>query len=397
MTERVVVAVDGGDASASALDWAIDRARSVDMQLEIITVVDVDWLPQTGAEMVLAEHERTVQDAGRRVEASGVAVQLSTAVRQDRPLHGLLDASRRADLLVIGSHKSSTAVGLINGTLPLAIAARTHAPLVVVPAGWRPRPGPVVVGVDDETGPAAMAFAAVEADRIHATLVAVRAWNLPPRVYGAWPAGSSPYDDFKGIESALLDELVAPIRAAHERLKIDALLEYGRPSVVLALHARVAQLAVVGSHGRGAVSGLLLGSVGHDLLMNMPSPVAIVPTPTRPEADGAVEPAAEPSGRQLRVELVTASLPVTLLGLGAGTQQWQFVGTVDGDPVLRSATFAAPYSWGGIPMGKTVPPQEEWAPGMTQALEDLKREVERAGWVEIDRGEQPWEITYARS
>lgn len=342
MTERVVVAVDGGDASASALDWAIDRARSVGMQLEIITVVDVDWLPQTGADMVLAEHERTVQDARRRVEASGVAVRLSTAVQQDRPLHGLLDASRHADLLVIGSHKSSTAVGLIDGTLPLAIAARTHAPLVVVPAGWRPGPGPVVVGVDDETGPAAMAFATVEADRIHATLVAVRAWNLPPRVYGAWPAGSSPHDDFKGIESALLDELVAPIRAEHERLKIDALLEYGRPSVVLAPHARVARLAVVGSHGRGAVTRLLLGSVGHDLLMNMPSPV-------------------------------------------------------DGDPVLRSATFAAPYGWGGIPTGTTAPPEEEWAPGMTQALEDLQREVERAGWVEADRGEQPWEVTYARS
>ncbi|MEE3703946.1 universal stress protein, partial [Pasteurella multocida] len=67
MAERVVVAVDGGSASTSALDWAIDRARSVDMRLEIITVVDVDWLPQSGAETVVLEHERTVQDAARRV------------------------------------------------------------------------------------------------------------------------------------------------------------------------------------------------------------------------------------------------------------------------------------------------------------------------------------------
>jgi|GEM_PF-480453 len=388
MAERVVVAVDGGDASDAALDWAIHRARSLELQLEVTTVVDIDRLPRSEHDAVLSEHEQVVQEAARRVEASDVHVHVSTAVRLDQPVRGLIEASRRADVLVVGSHRSRAAVGIVNGTLPLAIAARTHAPLVVVPVGWQSKPGPVVVGVDDETGVAAMAFAAAEADRVRTTLVAVRAWDLPARTYGAWPPDSSPYDDFRSSERELLDTMVSPVRAQHEDLSIDAALEYGRPSIVLAQHAAIAQLAVVGSHGRGAVAGLLLGSVGHDLLMTMPSPVAIVPATVKERASAS---------RILRVELQTASLAVTMLGLGAGTQQWQFVGTVDGHPAFRSSTFAAPYSWGGIPMGRTAPPEEGWAPGMTRALEDLEREIERAGWVEVGRGERPWEITYTGS
>lgn len=294
MTEQVVVAVDGGSASESALDWAINRARTVDMQLEITTVVDIDWIPQTGPDPVLLEHERVVEEAGRRVQASGVPVAVSTTVHHARPVPGLLDASERADLLVIGSHKTRGAIGLINGTLPLAVAARTRCPLVVVPVGWRPSEGPVVVGVDVETGTAAMTFAAIEAERAGATLVAVRAWDIPPLVYGAWAAIESPFEAVESGERGVLDTEVSRMRAEHGRLSVDAVLEHGRPSVVLAQRADGARLAVVGTHGRRAIAGLLLGSVGHDLLMNLPSPVAVVPGPDRPDhhdAPAGAEPA----------------------------------------------------------------------------------------------------------
>ncbi|MGC5075583.1 universal stress protein [Agrococcus sp. DT81.2] len=297
MAENVVVAVDGGTASTAALDWAVDRARSVDMRLEIITVVDIDWIPQTGPDPVLHESERIVQEAGKRVELSDVPVDFSTTVHHTRPVAGLLDASRRADLLVIGSHKTRGMTGLINGTLPLAVAARTHCPLVVVPVDWEPGEGRVVVGVDEETGTAAMAFAAVEAERAGTTLLAVRAWDIPPLVYGAWAALESPFDAVEASERTILDTAVTRMRAEHERLAIDAVLEQGRPSVVLAQHADGARLSVVGTHGRRAIASLLLGSAGHDLLMNMPSPIAVVPDRVRPEHDESLEPPGTGSAR----------------------------------------------------------------------------------------------------
>lgn len=98
-------------------------------------------------------------------------------------------------------------------------------------------------------------------------------------------------------------------------------------------------------------------------------------------------------------DAATRSVWVSMLGLlSSQTQQWHFVGLLPGDvkPAYRSATFAAPYSWGNLPIGRTMPPKEAWAPGMQRALAELQREIEADGWVEVGVGEQPWEHQYRR-
>lgn len=100
----------------------------------------------------------------------------------------------------------------------------------------------------------------------------------------------------------------------------------------------------------------------------------------------------------LRIELEDASVRsrwVGVLGLLSGAmQQWHFVGLV-GDAVrYDSPTFAAPFSWGHLPLGRTMPPQEEWAPGMGQALDELRAEIAADGWVETGLGDQPWQQQY---
>jgi len=103
----------------------------------------------------------------------------------------------------------------------------------------------------------------------------------------------------------------------------------------------------------------------------------------------------------LAIELedaATRSIWVSMLGLlSSQTQQWHFVGLLAGEPRYTSGTFAAPYSWGTLPLGKTMPPKEEWAPGMQVALAKLQDEIEREGWVEIGQGAQPWEHRYRRT
>lgn len=80
----------------------------------------------------------------------------------------------------------------------------------------------------------------------------------------------------------------------------------------------------------------------------------------------------------------------TTLSSSSEMAQMRFVGRVKGDRRYKGATFACPRSLG------VLPPQEEWAPGMTQSLEELCREVESDGWVRIGLGAEPWAIQYQR-
>ena len=103
----------------------------------------------------------------------------------------------------------------------------------------------------------------------------------------------------------------------------------------------------------------------------------------------------------LVVELEDAaarSMWTSMLGLlAAGTQMWHFVGLVEGRAAYESPTFAAPYTWGRLPLGRTMLPREEWAPGMDESLEELRRSIRSDGWVETGHGEQPWQDIYRRT
>jgi hypothetical protein len=116
---------------------------------------------------------------------------------------------------------------------------------------------------------------------------------------------------------------------------------------------------------------------------------ALVDTEDRAEAPEA-----------LAVELedaATRSVRTSMLGLlSSGTQMWHFVGLIGDRLVYQSPTFAAPYSWGTLPLGKTMLPRDEWAPGMGQALEELRTMIRNDGWIESGHGDHPWQDIYRR-
>lgn len=139
----------------------------------------------------------------------------------------------------------------------------------------------IVVGVDGSPeSDAALRFAAEEAS--------LR--GLPLRIVCAWeaPAGAYVGEAFAATADALVEaehHAEDVLRSALEQLGPDARARTearsveGPPAAMLCEQARDAMLLVVGSRGRGAAAGLLLGSVSQSLSHHAPCPLVIVPSP----------------------------------------------------------------------------------------------------------------------
>jgi nucleotide-binding universal stress UspA family protein len=137
----------------------------------------------------------------------------------------------------------------------------------------------VVVGIDGSPeAETALRFAADEAAKRGLPLRIVCAWEAPAGTY-IGEAFAPTADGIVEAEHHADDVL----RAALERLaggaaiETEALAVEGSPAKVLIEQSRDAALLVVGSRGRGAAAGLLLGSVSQKLTQHAPCPLAVVP------------------------------------------------------------------------------------------------------------------------
>ena len=291
MVERVIVAVDGGPASRAALDWALARARTEPLLLELTTVVELGWSPVGGPDDDFQPaYERALADAAAYAERSFQDVKITSIVRRGAPVDELVRASADADLLVVGTNKTGVLVGAVHGTLPLRLAAHAKCAVAVVPAGWVAGGDSVIVGVeDDAAADAPIAAAAAEAEVLGLPLTLVHAWSIPATL-GVDFGAAVPFDALVEAHSEIMARALDKARSAHPAIPMTSQLMQGAAAPALVAAAAPAAVLVGGTHGRGAVAGLILGSVSHDVLLNMPCPVIVVPRIPRPdgaERDGA--------------------------------------------------------------------------------------------------------------
>jgi nucleotide-binding universal stress UspA family protein len=283
MVERVIVAVDGGLASRAALDWTLDRARSLPIHLELTTVVELGWSPVEGADDDFQPaYELALAEAAAYIDRADAGLKATSVVRRGAPVDELVRASADADLLVIGTNKTGVLVGAVHGTLPLRLAAHSRCAVAVVPAGWTAGGDSVVVGVEDDVlMDAPLAAAAAEATVRGLPLTLVHAWSIPATL-GVDFGASVPFDALIEAHTDILARALDRVRSTHPALEVNTELTQGAAAPALVGAAASAAVLVVGTHGRGAVAGLILGSVSHDVLLNMPCPVIVVPrTPRR--------------------------------------------------------------------------------------------------------------------
>jgi nucleotide-binding universal stress UspA family protein len=138
---KIVVGIDGSDASKDALRWAVEEAR-----LRRAAVVAVHaWQvpppvpslgPAPGVDVVdvvppLEEGaEELVQSVVAEVVGDAPDVEVEAVVREGPAPAVLIDAASGADLLVVGSRGHGGFVALLLGSVSQQVA--THAPCPVL-------------------------------------------------------------------------------------------------------------------------------------------------------------------------------------------------------------------------------------------------------------------------
>lgn len=286
----VLVGVDGSTTSGRALDVAVHEAARRGATLR---VVHVAYVPVVSTPFVGGVYYPTVEEVqaiGRPILDAAVdraarldpTVRVLTTLRSGAPSEVLLDAAKDADLVVVGTRGLGSVGSAFFGSVSTRLAARSAAPVLVVPPvdAVHHRTSDVVVGVDGSPhGDAALRFALDEAALTGGRVVAVSAWrhgaSLQPDERLAFDTRAE--RDARAAASRTVEEALARVRTAqHDDVGVETFVVEGRPGAAIHEAGRGAGLTVVGSRGRGDVQGMLLGSVSQDVLHHAEGPVAVV-------------------------------------------------------------------------------------------------------------------------
>lgn len=277
MDTPIAVGVTDGRASGRALEWSIDRATDSHDRLRLFCVVG-ETSGIAGESMVeeraLAAAELLLDRAARAAEERSVAAEL--LLLRGKPLAQIIEVSRQAQLLVIGSDRA-TADHPHRGPLAIRTAAGAHCPVVVVPDLELAESSGVVVGVDgSEISERAVAFAAREAARNGDVLTAVMSWSPMPM---PMQIGGLPREYLASAQQLTEEHLaisLAGLRQDFPELEIRTVVEPAYPGQLIRREAARARMVVLGSHGRGAVGRFILGSTTQVLLERPPTVIVVV-------------------------------------------------------------------------------------------------------------------------
>lgn len=246
---------------------------------------------QTGRIVVGNDRSETAIEAlgWATVYADHRRLPLTVVHATDDAAASLVQCSRAASLLVVGTRGHGRVAGAWLGSVAFAVSARASCPVVVVRGDAR-QPGPdrpVIVGADGSPdSDTAVRFAAEVAAAAQAPLIVLTAYtSRGPLVWG--PTTSRPVPSQGGPAFATAAEAEAgAVTAASASLAVGKQstvpvhqqIAEGPVADVLATAAIGCGLLVVGSRGRGRAAGLILGSTSNAVISLSPCPVAILRT-----------------------------------------------------------------------------------------------------------------------
>ena len=281
---NIFVGVDGSSASKVAVRWA---ARDAWMRNAALTVVHVlpapaETWPRTPPTVGLAQWQ---ERQGNRIIADAIKIaqqsidgrsHINSELLVGATVATLIDLSKEAEMIVVGCRGRGALQQRLLGSVSAGLVHHAYCPVAVIhdedPSMPHPAKAPVLVGIDGSpASELATGIAFDQASRRGVELVALHAWSDA----GVYEFPGTDWSTFKSLEDQLLAERVAGWQERYPDVTVRRVVVSDRPAWALVEQSESAQLVVVGSHGRGGFSGMLLGSVSSAVVQSARMPVIV--------------------------------------------------------------------------------------------------------------------------
>lgn len=290
--QHILVPFDNSDASRRAAQIALQIAAALGSQVSF-AYATTEFTNQEDTKRTLEPALSLARNAGVNVDThviNGYTQSIAQAIAFDAEGSG-------CDLIVMGTHGREGVERLLIGSIAERVTRVAHVPVMLVrpikQAGrYAPQITRVLVAVDGSE-PSNLALHSAN-DLAHALKASLEVVSIIPDVpissgYGFAGGDYLPAIDFESYASDLVANSQAVISRAVTQLdeatlkpvKVDAssVPAHGQrtaEAIVLAAENRHADLIVIGTHGRGGIEELLLGSVAQGVSHHASIPVLLI-------------------------------------------------------------------------------------------------------------------------
>lgn len=133
----IVVGIDGSETSKTALRWAMKLASALGASVEAVCAWEFPVIVTMAGGGILPGTWAPEEDARKVLDdvISEVAPQggIKAVVAEGHPAHVLVEASKDAEMLVVGSRGIGGFRGALLGSVSSAVSQHARCPVLVIP------------------------------------------------------------------------------------------------------------------------------------------------------------------------------------------------------------------------------------------------------------------------
>lgn len=305
--KNLLVPIDGSEASASAVDFAIRLAIAYGADLTFCYSVDLTSAAAECASPYAVADIGVILDAledqckfslgAAAAKAAVAGITAATIELVGPPISAIIEAAQaqRSAAIVLGTHGRRGLDRLINGSVAEGVLRRAVVPVFF--ASENAGAGPfkrIAVALDDsDSADAALDFALALAEPGETTIVLAHVVD---------DTAGAAVSQQRTTAKALLERASATL--AHWNVAVEKVTLEGEPVAGLLAFERSAKvdLLAIGTHGRRGIRRLLIGSVAEGVLRASLVPVLVLRTtaPLPIQTAPAELPAMQPQRTQMR-------------------------------------------------------------------------------------------------